>query len=69
MSTRTERLIQLAAVVGLLWFGWGLARDTIVAQLTLANRTAIADQRLRQCEADRAILLESKSKSKSKVSD
>lgn len=50
MSKLTERLIQITAVAGLLWFGWGLARDTVIAQLTLANRAAIAEQRAAGCE-------------------
>lgn len=45
MKPLTERLIQLAAGITLLWFGWTLAKETVVWNLQLS-------QRLSTCEAN-----------------
>ena len=51
MSKLTERLIQMAAITIILWFGWGLARDSVINQITANSNTAQALQRLQACEA------------------
>ena len=47
MSKFSEKLLQLVAIVILLWFGWSLAKETIVAQIQANNRADIAEQKLR----------------------
>jgi uncharacterized membrane protein len=47
MTKFTERLLQIAAIIALLWFGWNLARDTVVAQILANNRAAQCEQELR----------------------
>lgn len=51
MTKFTERLLQVAAVAALLWFGWGLARDTVVAQIQAGQRAYQAEQQLQSCRA------------------
>ena len=49
MKTGTERLLQVAAVVMILWFGWSLAKETIVAQIQANNRAVVAERQLQAC--------------------
>lgn len=50
MSKATERLLQVAAVVALLWFGWGLARDLVIAQIIANNKINVLEQQLVQAK-------------------
>ena len=50
MSLLTERLLQVAALVALLWFGYGLVERSVVAIIIATNRAAQAEQRLQACE-------------------
>ncbi len=51
MSKTTERLVQVAALTMILWFGWDMAKQTIIAQIRANNQAAMAAQQLRACEA------------------
>ena len=51
MSKVTERLVQVAAIVVILWFGWNLAKESIIGQIQANNNAASALQRLQACEA------------------
>lgn len=50
MSTTTERLIQVAAVILVLWFGWQLVSQTVVSLLLATHRAQVAEEKLRQLE-------------------
>ncbi len=50
MSKTTERLLQAAALLFILWFGYQLVQQSIVAQIISANRAAVAEQQLAQCQ-------------------
>lgn len=47
----TERLLQVAALAAILWFGWQLTATTVVMILQLQQRAAAAESRLAACEA------------------
>lgn len=51
MSKVTERLVQIAAVMVIIWFGWNLAKESIIGQINANNNAAVAMQRLQACEA------------------
>ena len=46
MSKTTERLLQIAAVVMIIWFGWSLARDTVIEIIKATQRANAAEQKL-----------------------
>ena len=53
MSKLTEHLLQVAAVVALLWFGYGLVERSVITILQQSTRAQAAEQKLQQCEATR----------------
>ena len=55
MSKFSERLLQVMAIVVLLWFGWSLAKETIIAQIQANNRADAAEQKLRSLSEQRGL--------------
>lgn len=53
MSQLTERLLQVASLVALLWFGYGLVERSVITILQQSTRAQAAEQKLQQCEATR----------------
>ena len=50
MKKSTELLLQIAAVVGILWFGWSLVSATVVNLIRANQRVAIAERNLVSCQ-------------------
>jgi len=48
MSKLTERMIQAAVLLAILFYGWGLSRDTFVLMIQLERRAVVAEQRVQQ---------------------
>ncbi|MFQ5641320.1 MAG: hypothetical protein ACE5IR_25355 [bacterium] len=44
MSKTTERLIQVAAVMAICWFGWLFVSNTVLHILRLQNKVAQCEQ-------------------------
>ena len=55
MSKFSERLLQVMAIVVLLWFGWSLAKETIIAQIQANNRADAAEQKLKTVLEQRSL--------------
>jgi threonine/homoserine/homoserine lactone efflux protein len=53
MSKTTERLLQTAAAIFIIYFAWQIAQQTIVTIVQQNQRATIAEQKLAQCEAGR----------------
>ena len=49
MKPITEKLLQVAAVVFIVYFAWQLALQSIVAQIQANNRAAVAERQLQAC--------------------
>lgn len=54
MKPFTERLLQVALIVAVLYFGWGLAKDTLIAIINAERRAAIAEQQLMELRRPQA---------------
>ena len=50
MNRLTEKLIQIAAVVMIVWYGWSLARETVIEIIKATQRANAAEQRLQSYE-------------------
>ena len=50
MSKLTERLLQIGAVVVILYLCWQLSAQTFVSIIQANNRATIAEQRVQACE-------------------
>lgn len=47
MSKTTERLLQVAAIIFFLWFGWDLVSKTVVKMLVMGNQLRACQQQLK----------------------
>ena len=50
MSNLTERLVQIAAIAFILWFGYGLVERSVVSIIQSRSQANVAMQQLQECQ-------------------
>ena len=50
MSNLTERLLQIAAVTFILWFGYGLVERSVISIIQARSQANVAIQQLQDCQ-------------------